>query len=145
MGKQSKALSLAIVSMIAVALCGCAGCFKSESNINKETKVNPIYKSVMIEDMLTNVDTRPTERAHDARFIAAKYLPIGSSREQVEKVLTEMQVDHTTRGNKIDIFVEFVPPPSFMIPNRGVSIFLKFDAQNNLHKIDGSYLYTMGR
>ena len=97
----------------------------------------------MLNEILTaKIETKgkfvPGQR-RDVSGIVSKYIPIGTSREQVKQILASMNQDFKEEGNIIHAGYreKFIP----MVPQGGVMIKLTFNELNFLETIDAKLSY----
>lgn len=78
-------------------------------------------------------------QTRDVSGIVSKYIPIGTSREQVKQILANMNQNFKEENNIIyaGYLAEFIP----MVPRAGVMIKLTFNERNFLETIDAQLSY----
>ena len=79
-------------------------------------------------------------QSKDVSHIVAKYLPIGSSKEEVINKLNQINQNHKEESNIIHAGYRKKTPP--MVPQAGVRITLKFNMFGNLENIDSELSYA---
>ena len=137
-----------------IILCAVlTACHSNHSSIQKSNsssfssiqtgKTDIPTKSPMLNEILTaKIETKgkfvPGQR-RDVSGIVSKYIPIGTSREQVKQILASMNQDFKEEGNIIHAGYreKFIP----MVPQGGVMIKLTFNELNFLETIDAKLSY----
>ncbi|EFG30617.2 hypothetical protein HMPREF9021_01587 [Simonsiella muelleri ATCC 29453] len=104
-------------------------------------------KSPMLNEILTTkIAAKETAigqfmpgQTRDVSGIVSKYIPIGTSREQVKQILANMNQNFKEENNIIHAgyLAEFIP----MVPRAGVMIKLTFNERNFLETIDAQLSY----
>lgn len=78
--------------------------------------------------------------AHDnVNPIVSKYIPIGTSRKQVQTILSQMSHHYTEKEKNIHTGYKGNNPP--LTPNPAISITFHFDESDMLEAIDAKYIY----
>ena len=140
--KKILPISLALLSLFS------AGC--EANNHDKYSKIQSsvlkgkndmITQSPMLNEILSIKRTDiPRWEPFDVSHIVSKYLPIGSSREQVINSLNKMHQDYKEEDNFIyaGYFKQGLP----LVPSPSIFIALQFNGTAHLEKIDATLNYV---
>jgi hypothetical protein len=101
--------------------------------------INHKEKQKMLNEIYSSAKFIPPGEVRDVRYIVEKYLPIGSSKEQVKTTLNGMNTPYSEHENKILTGSKGGNPP--FVPNPVIWIELNFSDTNYLNGIKADYLY----
>ena len=132
-----------ILSIIFLSACEASN-YEKHSEVQQSTlkgKSNLPTQSPMLNEILSiKREDIPRWSTIDVSHIISKYLPLGSSREQVINSLTQMnqnyhEVDGVIHAGYFKQELPFVPTPR-------ISIILRFNNNGYLEKIDATLNYV---
>lgn len=140
--KKLLPLSLVLLSLFS------AGCeankhvkySQTHSSVQKGKKDIPTQSPMLNEILSIKRTDIPRWKPFNVSYIVSKYLPIGSSREQVISSLNKMHQDYKEEGNFIyaGYFKQGLP----LVPSPGIFIALQFNETAHLEKIDATLNYV---
>lgn len=139
-----KKLLLVPTFMLFVFSAGCeADSHEKHSEIQQSTlkgKNNKPTQSPMLNEIFASEKYIRPGQSKDVSHIVSKYLPIGSSKEEVINKLNEMNQNYKEEGNIIHAGYRKKVHP--MTPQAGVRITLKFNNFDYLENIDSEFSYA---
>ena len=97
-------------------------------------------QSPMLNEIFSREKYTAGGKVKDVTYIVSKYLPIGSSKEEVINKLSDMNQHYTDEGNVI--YAGYGRQVHPMIPYPSVSIVLKFSNSGYLENIDSKFHYA---
>ena len=130
------------LSLIFLSACEVSN-YEKHSAVQQSTlkgKSNLPTQSPMLNEIFASEKYIEPGQSKDVSHIVAKYLPIGSSKEEVINKLNQMNQNHKEESNIIHAGYRKKTPP--MVPQAGVRITLKFNMFGNLENIDSELSYA---
>ena len=130
------------LSLIFLSACEVSN-YEKHSEVQQSTlkeKSNLPTQSPMLNEIFASEKYIEPGQSKDVSHIVAKYLPIGSSKEEVINKLNEMNQNYKEEGNIIHAGYGKKTPP--MVPQAGVRITLKFNIFGNLENINSEFSYA---
>ena len=130
------------LSLIFLSACEASN-YEKLSEVKQSTlkvKSNLPTQSPMLNEIFASEKYIEPGQSKDVSHIVAKYLPIGSSKEEVINKLNEMNQNYKEEGNIIHAGYRKKTPP--MVPQVGVRITLKFNMFGKLENIDSEFSYA---
>ncbi|OSI17427.1 hypothetical protein BWD09_05380 [Neisseria dentiae] len=140
--KHSKLLILS-AALSVTFLSACEVSNHENSKVQQSTlkgKDNMQPQSPMLNEIFSSEKYIRPGQSKDVNHIVSKYLPIGSSKEEVINKLNEMNQNYKEEGNIIHAGYRKKTPP--MTPQAGVRITLKFNNFSYLENIDSEFSYA---
>jgi len=132
------------ITLLLIFLSACeASNYEKHSEVQQSTlkeKSNLPTQSPMLNEIFASEKYIEPGQSKDVSHIVAKYLPIGSSKEEVINKLNQMNQNHKEEGNIIHAGYRKKTPP--MVPQAGVRITLKFNMFGSLENIDSEFSYA---